>query len=373
MDKQPLFQARTGGYHTCRIPGLCVTRSGTVLATAEARRGHGGDYDDNDVLLRRSEDGGQTWSTPRVIVGNQTYGPGPISNCMMIGSRNEPVHLLFCHDYARVFHAISTDDGRTFSEPRDITSQLKGFNYPWRVIATGPGHGLELANGRLLAAVWLSDGSGREMGEGVRGHRPSVTTTMASDDGGMTWQTGEIICQHTDPGTMNPSEATLAVNPAGEIIINLRHEGSNHRRLVARSRDGLRGWSPPRPDPALLEPVCHASLITHPDGTLIFANPDNLEETFAPHPPFCDRKRLTVKLSVDGGDTWRVSRILEEGPAGYSDLAVLADGTVLCLYECGLIERMWDDRNVTLARFNLEWARELVPAWIRDQVRAFNA
>jgi sialidase-1 len=39
--------------------------------------------------------------------------------------------------------------------------------------------------------------------------------------------------------------------------------------------------------------------------------------------------------------------VLDSGKAAYSDLAVLSDGTVLCLYEA--------DTAIDCARFNLEW------------------
>lgn len=99
LEKQSLFQAGTEGYFTYRIPGLLVTKGGAVLATVEARRGRGGDWDDNDVLLRRSLDGGRTWEKRRLIAANKTYGPGPISNFVMLGDRQSgAVHALFCHD-----------------------------------------------------------------------------------------------------------------------------------------------------------------------------------------------------------------------------------------------------------------------------------
>ena len=90
-------------------------------------------------------------------------------------------------------------------------------------------------------------------------------------------------------------------------------------------------------------------------GRILFANPDVLEHEFSPGNVEIDRKRLTVKLSQDDGTTWPVSRILEEGPSGYSDLAVLSDGKVLCLYECGMLDHMYDPKHLTLACFDLEW------------------
>jgi sialidase-1 len=128
---------------------------------------------------------------------------------------------------------------------------------------------------------------------------------------------------------------------------------------VAVSLDGVSRWQVRGFDEALLEPVCMASLLRYDwpgpvrPGRLIFANPDNLERTMVAWA--CDRKRLTVKLSRDDGRTWPVAKVLEPGPAGYSDLARLADGTVLLLYECGIVERMCDDRCLRLARFDMAW------------------
>ena len=92
------------------------------------------------------------------------------------------------------------------------------------------------------------------------------------------------------------------------------------------------------------------------NGRILFANPDNTEQTMTTWA--LDRKRLAVKMSLDDGDTWPVSKVLEAGPSGYSDLAVLPDGTILCLYECGIVTRMGDDKYLTLARFNFEWLTE---------------
>jgi len=43
VRKQFLFEARTRGYHVFRIPGIVVTKAGTILAWCEARKGRGGD------------------------------------------------------------------------------------------------------------------------------------------------------------------------------------------------------------------------------------------------------------------------------------------------------------------------------------------
>lgn len=377
LEKQDLFEARTHGYKTCRIPGLAVTRNNVVLATGEARPGGGGDYDYNDVLMRRSTDGGRTFEPFVKLVDHKDYGAGPVSNFVMIPDRETGrVHAVFCHDYARVFYTYSDDDGVGFSDPVEITEVFEPFRdeYPWRVCATGPGHGLQLRNGRLIVPVWLSDSSAGDMGRKHRGHRPSDVTLIYSDDHGASWQRGEFVARNGTEieGTtlVYPSETVAVELEDGGVLFNMRSESKNNRRLVAVSPDGATDWQIRGFDPVVNEPVCMASLIRHSwptdgePGRIIFANPDTLDKEMRrvidPNPEkkaHCDRKNLTVRLSEDDCQSWSHSRVLEPGPAGYSDLAVLPDGTILCLYECDIVERIHDDRYLRLARFDLDWVR----------------
>ena len=367
-QKITLFEARTDGYWNYRVPGMLCTESGVVLTTAEARRGRGGDWDGNDVVLRRSLDGGLTWQPARTVIRCEGYGPGPISNLVMINDASDgSVHALFCHNYARVFAIRSTDDGVTFSEPAEITASLLPFReaYPWRVVATGPGHGIQLQGsehrGRLVVPVWMSEGSSTEFGAGKLGHRPSAVASIYSDDHGQTWQCGDFVA-HTDDRVINPSETIPVELSEGRVLFNIRSESPGNRRLIAISPDGAHDWSLPQFDEALREPVCMASILklehqVTGQNAILFANPDNLENELVPPGGHLahDRKRLTVKMSADDCCTWPVSRVLEAGPSGYSDLAETLDGTILCVYEHGMIERMTDTRSITVARFDLAW------------------
>lgn len=369
FEKHTLFEARTNGYHNYRVPGILTTQRGVLLATVEARRGGGGDWDGNDVLLRRSVDGGQSWADPQLVVSHADYGPGPISNFVMISDASDgSVQALYCHNYATVYAMKSNDDGLTFSNPVEITAALESFHaaYPWRVIATGPGHGIQLQMGahagRFVVPVWMSDGSGTEFGAGKLGHRPSNVASIYSDDHGATWQCGDTIVYHS-PMTPNPSETLPLELSNGRVLFNVRTESTENRRLIVTSPDGATDWQIEKWDDALLEPVCMASILKLTQKSdngvsyVVFANPDNLENELTPpgrnlaH----DRKRLTVKLSGDDCESWSASRVIEAGPSGYSDLAQAQDGHILCIYEDGMIERMTDTKAVTVARFDLEW------------------
>jgi sialidase-1 len=199
----------------------------------------------------------------------------------------------------------------------------------------------------LLVSIWLSTGTGGHA------HRPSVTATVFSDDGGKTWGIGEIAVPNT-PEWVNPNE-TVAVELAdGKVMLNARSESKPQRRLITTSSDGAKGWSTPRFDDGLFEPVCFASLIrVRDERTLVFSNPD-------PETKKRDRKNLTLKVSEDDGVTWPVSRVLEPDRAGYSDLAQLSDGTLLCFYERASSEGAADLKAgvLTLARIPLNWLRE---------------
>lgn len=369
LEKEDLFVAGQLGYKVYHIPGVAVTAKGTVLAWCEARK-KGSDWDAIDILLRRSTDNGKTFSAPKRIAdvkGPITKNPFSLrlkfvntndvtyNNAVLIPDRDGTVHALFCVEYMRCFSMRSADDGATWSEPAEITTVFEGFRkaYDWKVLATGPDHGIQLKSGRLIVPVWLSTGTGGNA------HRPSVTATVYSDDGGKTWQAGEIAVPCTDTW-INPNETTAVELSDGRVMLNVRSESKAHRRIVTVSPDGATRWSEPRFDEALLEPICMGSVARYPvkggPAYLLFSNPDNLSCADGKEVPGKnrDRKNLSVKLSADDGKTWPVSRAVEAGWSMYSDLAVAQDGTILCFYGRGEKKDFAGDR-LTLARFNLEW------------------
>jgi sialidase-1 len=366
IERLDLFRAGEDGYRLYRIPALCVTARGSVLAFAEGRN-TGSDWGEIDIACRRSEDSGRTFdAAERVSVWEGEVARDPFfarhaharatgrtfSNPAPVADRDGAVHLLYCVEYARVLHRVSRDDGRSWSDPRDLTPAFEALRaeYPWRVVATGPCHGIQLSSGRLLVPIWLSRGS-----EGPGGdHRPSVVASLYSDDGGETWRAGEIVARENEPG-VNPSETVAAELADGRVLFNIRSESPENRRLLAYSPDGATGWTRPAFHPELFEPVCNAGL-TVVGGALAFANPDpprDGREIDANR--LRERRNLTVRLSRDGGATWPAHRVLAPGFAGYNDLNALPGGrTLLCLYEnCG--DHSFDVRALTLARFDFAW------------------
>lgn len=372
MSKLDLFESGRDGYELYRIPGMAVTGKGTVLAYCEARKTARGDWGAIDIHLRRSEDHGRSWGPPRKI--SQVPGPhrkNPMAMAQNLGREGEvtynnpvaipdqktgAIHFVFCYEYMRAFYIRSDDDGRTFSEPVEITQTFDEFrrDYPLKVLATGPGHGIQLRNGRLVIPVWISTATGGHA------HRPSVTSVIYSDDHGKTWKRGDIAIADT-PEFIIPNETCAVELADGGVLLNARSESKAHRRILVTSRDGATGWSKPRFHPELLEPICMGSMVRLSGKRLLFANPDNLDVSRGKpvEGRNRDRRNVTVKLSEDDSLTWPVKRTIEAGWSGYSDLAVARDGTILCLYERGgLGDDHFRTAALTLARFNLEWLSE---------------
>lgn len=173
LEKIDLFEIGDLGYQRFHIPGVVVTANGTILAWCEARKNDGRDWDDIDILLRRSTDDGKTWSEPRKIAavdGPKTKNPFALrlshtdpdsvtyNNPVMIADADGTVHMLFCLEYMRCFYQRSKDDGASWSQPVEVTDTFAAFrkDYDWKVLATGPNHSIQLQSGRLVVPVWLS-------------------------------------------------------------------------------------------------------------------------------------------------------------------------------------------------------------------------
>ena len=165
-----LFTQGADGYHTYRIPALAVTTQGTTLAICEGRVGSSADYGKIDIVLRRSTDGGMTWGNTQVIHsdGDHTIG----NPCVVIDQKTETVWLSFCKNNDQVFVTSSDDDGVTWTEPREITAEVKPDDWTW--YATGPGHGIQLSGGRLVIPCDHSEGT-RHHSPFYFSHRPSGT------------------------------------------------------------------------------------------------------------------------------------------------------------------------------------------------------
>lgn len=346
IDQVDLFTGGTGGYAIYRIPGIVATRNGTILAYTEARKERS-DWADMDILLRRSLDGGDTWENPHMLVDGASRNI-TVNNPVMITEKDsDRIHLIYCEEYHAAYYMQSTDEGASWTAPIEITGAFNEFktrtndNYEWKVIATGPGHGIELKNGRLLIPIWMANGSSDTE------HSPSVVSTIYSDDNGVTWNAGEVV-RATDE-MPNPNETEAVQLTDGRVMLNMRNTSERRCRAVTISDDGISNWAEPSFDENLVDQVCMGSIIRYSEkekdgeimNRILFSNINGAKRT-----------NLTIRLSEDEGKTWIYKRTLYMGSAAYSDLTVDLKKTIYVLFE------REEYNYLSLARFNIDWVME---------------
>ncbi len=346
-EETHLWTAGKGGYHTYRIPAIVSTVKGALIAFCEGRKGGRGDAGDIDIVMRRSTDGGKTWSESRTIWDDARNTCG--NPCPVVDRETGTVWLLLTwnrgDDHERdiisgksreprkVFVCSSEDDGETWSKPVDVSATARDEGWGW--YATGPGMGIQLTRGehegRLVVPANHSALSYEDHKYGAH--------VVYSDDHGKTWNRSAPI----RPGC---NESQTFERADGTVVMNMRSYNGKGCRAVAESEDGGRTWSAISHDSALIESVCQASVLRYswPDGDrersrVLFSNPATKR----------GRTRMTVRVSYDEGRTWPAARLIHAGGSAYSCLVKMPEGTVGCLYEKD------GYRSITLATMSIEW------------------
>jgi len=324
MHKQTIFTAGDGGYASYRIPTCIALPSGRVISFCEGRLDSLSDYGCIRVLARISDDGGKTFGPAFIAASDNAHtvgNPCPVYDretgrlfLLLNGNRADGgEHLILQGKAPRSVYVCESDDmGSTWSPLRDITPSVKPSLWTWH--ATGPCHALQLRSGRLIVPCnhAVLDPQSSKSG-------PYISGTLYSDDHGKTWHAGADIVPETN-------ECSLAELSDGNLYMNMRSYAGKNRRAAAVSRDEGATWQDFRLDDTLIEPVCQGSVISVPGtDTLYFTNPASTS-----------REKLTIRKSMDGGRTWAGSLCIHSGPAAYSDIALLPDGTIFVLYECGV-------------------------------------
>lgn len=351
-----VFVAGHDGYRSIRIPSLVTTREGVILAFAEGRAVNA-DQAANDLILRRSTDGGRTWSptqlvaddgdnslnnpcavivreTGRILVMFQSYPAGASERSGQIEPGLEGPHVV------RNLLVYSDDDGLTWSPLVDVTRTTKRPGHV-TTVASGPGIGIQLSQGEHAGRLIIPFNEGP--------FELWSVFAVFSDDRGKTWRIGEVapggfLLDDKGGGKSTVNEVQMVERSDGSVLLNARKWAGRALRKKAVSRDGGETWSTVADDEALRDPGCQASIFRHTDAKtggrsrVLYSGPDSTK-----------RENGTVHLSYDDGQTWPVKKILRAGSFGYSVLTALPDGTIGCLFETDA------EKRIVFARFTLHW------------------
>ena len=351
--------------HTYRIPGLTTSKNGTLLAVYDVRRESSRDLQGHiDIGLNRSFDGGATWEPLQIVLDRGAWGGlsekfnGISDACILVDENTNTIFVagLWMHGIldsngkwiegltesstnwqhqwsgkgsqpglgekqtCQFLITKSTDDGKTWSEPVNLTRMCK--KEEWWLWAPAPGHGITLKDGTVVFPTQGRDASGK-----------SFSNITWSNDGGKTWHT-------SNPASTGTTENMIAQLNDGSIMLNAR-DGKNkgnlsatNGRVISTTVNLGESWAVhPTSRGALIEPACMASLHKHEytengqkKSILLFSNPNSKT----------NRDHMTIKVSFDDGATWpeKYWMLLDSGKGrGYSCLTSIDEQTIGILYE----------------------------------------
>ncbi len=360
-----VFESGQNGYQCYRIPAIVKAPNGELLAFAEARRNNCGDFGDVDLVLKSSTDNGQTWGELQLVVdygSNQAGNPAPVYDLTDPAFPQGRLFLFYNTGTAsesdnrkgkavrEVWYRTSTDNGQSWSEAVNITSQTSRpnapatnpdytFNEDWRSYANTPGHALQLQKGkykgRLFVAANHSAGPPQDKFRDYRAH------AFYSDDHGKTFKISP------DVNYAGSNEAMAAETSGGSLLLNCRNQSGDAKyRIQAFSRDAGASWTEVKVMQQLPDPVCQGSLISYKPKkgkpVLLFSNLDSQDK----------RENLTIRYSTDDGKNWSAGKVICPGPAAYSDLVIQQNGDIGVLYEKDGYKR------IVYAQLDYDWVKE---------------
>jgi len=316
LNFQNLFGKDTKKEVSCyRIPSLVTATNGNLIAAIDERVPSCGDLNrskDINIVIRRSTDNGENWSNIETVV-DFPFGKSASDPSMIVDKITGEIFLFYNymdHDKEKNIYYLhmvkSGDNGKTWSKPVDITSQITKPNWHKDFKFITSGRGIQTRDGTLLhTVVNLSHG----------------LHLFSSNDHGKTWF---LIDTPVEPG----DESKVVELTDGTWMINSRVKGKG-MRVVHLSKDKGQSWQT-KLEPQLPDPACNASIIRYTstkDGyrksRLLFANANHQKK----------RKNMTIRISYDEGKTWTKGKTIYSGLSAYTSLTILENDEIGLFFE----------------------------------------
>jgi len=331
-EAQDLFNTSMNPEVSCyRIPALVTATNGDLVVAIDERVPSCNDLrgsDDINIVIRCCQDNGRSWSEIEKIV-DFPLGKSASDPSMIVDQLTGDIFLFYnfmdLENEPDIYylHVIrSSDHGKSWSQPEDITSQIAKDKWHKDFKFITSGRGIQTRDGKLLHCMVNLD-------HGLH--------LFGSDDHGKSWH---LIDTPLKPG----NESKVVELDDGRWMVNCRANGKG-KRFVHTSSDQGKSWLT-RPEPELIDPGCNASIIRYTsikDGyelnRLLFCNAKHKKE----------RENLCVRISYDEGLTWTEGKCIYPGSTAYSTLTILENGDIGLLFE-----KDYYTENMFVS-FSLEW------------------
>lgn len=344
VAQSKVFVSGDEGYKSFRIPAIIRAPNGDLLAFCEGRLNGSSDFGNIKIVLKRSSDKGKTWSPLQVVASNDSLQAGNPAPVVDITDPEFPTGRIFLFyntgdasesdirngkGHRDVLYKTSIDNGRTWNDPIDITTQVNRIDQPainpqwnfkedWRSYANTPGHGFQFENGKYKGRIYIaanhSTGLPQQYFKDYRAHG------FYTDDHGATFHLSETV---PFPGS---NESSAAPMTKGRMMMNSRNQTGKHR-IVSLSSDGGATWDTTFVDYNLADPICEGSLLNigTKKGKTVLAFCNNVDTSH--------RDSLTLHISFNCGKTWRKNFLIESKNTGYSDIVKISKKKIGVLYE----------------------------------------
>ena len=330
VSQTPVFSKGDYDSKFYRIPALSVAGDGTIIALADKRIDNNADLPGRiDVVCRTSNDGGSTW-TPYTDVAVHDDNGGYGDPALVIDRNSGDAICVATHgqglwqatgvdgDHARIVTMRSSDSGKSWSAPVDITDQIfsndsTGVKAQGITAFASSGRMLQTKDGRIMFVLVVRQPT-------VDDYVPLYAYVVYSDDGGKSWSAVPT------PANTDADESKIAELPDGTLLMSIRNRHKGARKF-SRSTDGGYTWSEAVITETLPEPACNGDMIaaTNPDGKPV------LYHTVPADPE--ERTNVTLSKSYDEGLTWQPVITLCPTGSCYSSITMLPDGSMGCLTE----------------------------------------
>lgn len=308
------------GSKNYRIPAICTAADNTLVTITDKRKYNSTDLpEDIDLVCRRSTDKGKTWSEPVTVAQGTGRGKG-YGDAVIIKSNTGKLVALFVGGTGlwtstptnpiRAYSIESTDNGVTWTQPKDITSQIYGAECSdpqrsqWKGMFFGSGQGLCTKNGRLMVVCAAN----------IPGENGLHNYTVYSDDDGATWKVSNRAITGGD-------EAKVIELNNGDILMSSRTSGN---RLWAKSTDGGVNWGQKNSWSEIWGNACDADIVRY-TSTENGYDKNRILHTL---PNASDRRNVTMWISYDEAETWPIKKTICSEKSAYSSITILDDGTI---------------------------------------------
>ena len=323
-----VFKSGNDGYASYRIPAIVKGKSGDLIAFAEGRVEHAGDFGNVDIVYKISKDGGKTWGSLQIAVDYdklQAGNPAPVVDLLDPAYPQGRLFLFYNtgNDHEgdvrkgkglrEAWYIVSADAGQTWSQPVNITTQVHrpkqpqinvayNFKEDWRTYANTPGHGFQFISGPNKGRIYVA--GNHNAGDPQPQNKDWNAHAYYSDDHGKTFKLSEKVLY---PGTNESLAAQIGDN---EVYMTSRNmQLSPKVRIISKSKDGGQTWVSSEPDANLPDPINQGAVLSWKQGKKFILAHINAADANK-------RDNLTLRISKDQGKTWFLNKVVAKSPEG---------------------------------------------------------